>query len=654
MEKNLVKVKKFNIRNIFCKIKNKIDFKNLKYNLFSRRISIILFGIIILLKTILFYKNTVFNHEDMWGYTVRQSIFFIVIGLFFVLLFRKSKTRFIILVSLDLFVSIVLFADELYYSYASNIISIMQAGNLQYTNEIIEAIPSLLNIRQILYFLDIIILLILCILKKIRLNSKKDFKKTPILVTLIFVIISLNYYHFIPEALELVTGFIYNKKNSVRYGSIYAYHVVDVINAVTNKKSVPYKEYDELINAYNKFKNEQNNMFVKDENFTNIAKGKNIISLQLESVQNFVIDRTINGKEITPNLNKFLKENIKLTNMHSASYTTTADSEHSYLSSTYPTENGEAFSKYHSNTYNDIYSELKGAGYTNIYAHGNYCDFWNRKNVFSKLDVDKTYFVNDFKDQSEFIRTYLSDELLYKQMISEVKNIEYQTPFYLNLVAASSHKPFDLDGIVDKEKKVTIEIGEYEKTDFGNYLESMNYMDYAFGIFIEELKNAGLYEDSIIIVFGDHYGMGMYDENLIEFLGEDVSNYNDARMQYEFSNVAAGIRIPGISNLVIDTPTNKIDLKPTLMQICGIEDEFSIGCSIFNKRDYTCINNGKIITNKYLYDGNWYELQTGKQIDLNTLSEEEKQKLDWYVEKMEQELGISKSVVVNNLLKGKF
>ena len=90
------------------------------------------------------------------------------------------------------------------------------------------------------------------------------------------------------------------------------------------------------------------------------------------------------------------------------------------------------------------------------------------------------------------------------------------------------------------------------------------------------------------------------------------------------------------------------------MQICGIEDQFSVGCSIFSKWDYTCINNGKVITNDYLYDGNWYELETGKQIDLETLSEEEKQEFDWYVEKMEQELGISKSVVVNNLLKGKF
>ena len=56
-------------------------------------------------------------------------------------------------------------------------------------------------------------------------------------------------------------------------------------------------------------------------------KGKNIIILQLESIQEFVLHKTINGKEITPNLNKFLEENIEFSNMFIQSYSSTADSE---------------------------------------------------------------------------------------------------------------------------------------------------------------------------------------------------------------------------------------------------------------------------------------------------------------------------------------
>ena len=652
MEKSLKKVKKFNIKNIFCKIKNVIDIKNIRHNFFSTRYIMLLFGVILVLKTILFYKNTVFHGEDMWNYTVRQSLFFLIIALFPMLLFRKAKNRFMYALVIDIFISILLLADEMYYMYSHNILSVMQAGNLQFKDEIIAAIPTLFKTRQILYFTDFIAFIILGLFNKIKFNTKKQIKKIPIMVFAIIIVISCTYYHLIPEALDLVNGFIYSKNNSVKYGTIYGYHVVDCMSALTNNKDVVYSSYEELIEEYNKFKEEEKQLYPINEQFCGIAAGKNVIILQLEAVQNFVVDRTINGKEITPNLNKFLKENVKITNMHSSSYTTTADSEHSFMTSTYPTENGEAFSKYYSNKYDDIYSSLKNNGYYNVYAHGNYPNFWNRKNVYSKLPIDKTYFKDDFEDRSEMIRTYLADELLYRQMVDKMVEISKEnTPFLTTLVAASSHKPFDLEGIQNKEQKVSIDLGKYQGTKLGDYLESINYMDYAFGIFIDKLKEAGLYEDLVIIVFGDHYGMEMYDENLIEFLGEDILNYNDARMQFEFSNVAAGMRIPGISGLEINNPTNKIDIKPTLMQILGIEDKFSIGTSIFNNKDYSCINNAKVITEKYYYDGEWKLLETGEIIDKNTLEASEKDKLEKYEEKMYLELDMSKSVVVKNLLK---
>ncbi len=135
--------------------------------------------------------------------------------------------------------------------------------------------------------------------------------------------------------------------------------------------------------------------------------------------------------------------------MHASSYTTTADSEHSFITSIYPSENGEAFSKYYSNTYDDIFKLYKKAGYTNVYAHGNYDTFWNRKNVFSKYAIDNVFFIHDFQDTSELIRTYLSDELLYRQILGMLP--ETNSPLFVDIVAASSHKPFDLAGIQNKE-----------------------------------------------------------------------------------------------------------------------------------------------------------------------------------------------------------
>lgn len=523
---------------------------------------------------------------------------------------------------------------------------------MQYKDEIIAAIPTLLHIRQILYFIDFPIIFGLLISKKVKLIKHKEFKLKPVLFMAVVVGVLCSYYHFIPESIELVTGFIYNKTNSVRYGTIYGYHFVDIKNAITHNNNTVYKTYDEMIEVYNGFKETQSELNPENIEYDGIAENKNVIILQLESVQNFAINATINGKEITPNLNKFLKENINVTDMHATSYTTTADSEHSVITSTYPQENGEAFSKYYGNTYDDIFGNFKDAGYYTMYAHGNHGYFWNRQNVFSKLQVDNITFLDDFKDQSELIRTYLSDELLYKQTVKYMKEkVDSGEKVFYDIVAASSHKPFELAGIIDKYSKVSIDVGDLAGTEFGNYLEAVNYADYAFGIFIDELKKAGLYDDTVIIVFGDHYGVQMYDENFIKFLGYSRNNYNDARMQFEFSNVVCGIRIPGISNTEIDEPVSKLDVKPTLAQICNVDDTFSLGTSIFNRNSYVAINNGKVITKDYYYDADsWYVLETGEKLDMDSLPEEEKEKLNLYVEEALIEIEISNSVVVNNLL----
>ncbi|MBP3595880.1 MAG: LTA synthase family protein [Clostridia bacterium] len=621
-------------------------------DLFSSRWFILILGALILLKTVIFYSNTVFQSEKIWLWSIRQTIFFIIILLSPLLLLRNAKSRFLVGFLINFIVSIILFADELYFEYSANILSVMQTGNLQYKDEIIAAIPSLLRLRQLLYFIDFPIIIILFIRGTISVKNRKNFEFKPVIIMIIGIMVLCTNYKFVPESMELVNGFEYNKTKSVRYGTIYGYHAVDILSAITNSKTVDYPTYDDVIIAYNDFKQMQNTSNLENEAYKGIAKDMNVIVVQLESIQDFVIGQTINGKEITPNLNKFFAENIQVTNMHASSYTTTADSEHSFITSMYPLENGEAFSKYYSNTYDDIFTNLKEAGYTNTYAHGNHSYFWNRKNVFSKYPVDKIYFLDNFKDTSEMIRTYLSDELLYRQVIDELDLT--QGKVFVDLVAASSHKPFELSGIIDKERKVTIDVGEYKEKPLGYYLESCNYADYAFGILLEKIKEKGMYDNTVILVYGDHYGMTMYDEDLIKFLGEDPENYNNPRMQAEFTNVACGIRIPGIQNIKIEYPTSKVDLKTTILQILGIEEEITIGKSIFDGKPSVIINNGKIITNEYFYDAsNWYYLSTGEKIDLETIPPELKQQLTEFENQMKIELGISNSIVVENLLKEK-
>ena len=561
-----------------------------------------------------------------------------------------NRARIWVLIIIDLLFSILLFSDNLYYIYSNSFLSIAQIGNLRYTKEILNTIPGLLRISQILYFIDIILIIILKITKKFTAERNVKCGKKQIIEKIAILILGVGICIFVTKN-YVSKGYdeSYNKDLQMKIATIFGYHIYDLENSINTKKITKYKTYNDMIEDYNKLKEsykEQYGGTVYD--LANTLDGKNIIILQLESVQDFVVNKTVNGKEITPNLNKFLKENIRFTNMYMQSYSTTADSEHTVMTSLYPVENGMAFSKYYTNTYDDIFKVFKNSNYFTSFMHGNNAYFWNRGNVYKRLNLSDLSLKEQFEDTSEIISSYLSDELLYKQAVEKMN--KFDTPFITYISSASSHTPFTLEGLQDTSK-ADLDVGEYKDTWFGNYLNSMNYADYAFGVFIEELKNAGLYEDISIFVFGDHNGLSMYDEELVQYLTNIYGEMSDVDLKLNYARILGGAKIPSIQKVQIDKPTSKLDIKPTLAYLCGIKDGVSLGTNIFESKDFVCLNNERIITNKYYYDEAWYDIPTGVEIQIDKLDEETREALDKYYNFMKQELDISSSIIINNLLK---
>ncbi len=458
---------------------------------------------------------------------------------------------------------------------------------------------------------------------------------------LIFCLMDINY---IKKGKEKS----YNKDFQIREATIFGYHISDIQNAFTMQTK--YKNYDDMMEDYHQLKEKYDTRYGQERYpLEGILEDKNVIILQLESIQEFVVNKEINGKPITPNLNQFLSENMEFTNMHMQSYSTTADSEHTTITSIYPMENGMSFSKYFTNTYDDIFKLFNNKNYHTSYIHGNYPYFWNRGNVYGRLNLDELVLKEQFDDLSENINGDLSDELLYRQAVQKLKG--YDNPFMSYIVAASSHTPFSLEGLQDRSK-ISIDVGKYKDTYFGNYLEAVNYADYAFGILIQELKEAGLYEDTAILVFGDHNGLNMYNEELLDFLSYTNSEVTEVDIKLNYTRVACGFKIPGIEhNIEIEKPINKLDIKPTLAYLCNLEDTFSLGTNFFANKDFVCLNNGRIITSRYYYDENWYERKNGEMLIWEDLEEDTKQLLDEYYQDMQTELDISNSVSIHNLLK---
>ncbi len=610
----------------------------------------IIIGIFILAKTFLFYYHTITIKEQLYIDTIIGTISFVVVIICF-LCVLPNRARAIFSIIVDFIISLVLFGDNVYYNYSNSVLSVAQITNLQYGGEIISTLPMILKLYQILYFLDIVILVILLITKKVKIE-KKD-KKTKkqligkgilgVIGVIIFCVIGVQY-------VEKGKDKSYNKDLQIREATIFGYHIYDIENMITMKQNTRYKNKNEMMNDYEKLKQEYEEEYglVRYPAFEGILEGKNVIVLQLESFQNYVINKTLNGKEITPNLNEFLRENITFTNMNMQSYSTTADSEHSTITSLYPMENGMSFAKYYTNTYDTIFDNFNSAGYDTSFMHGNYAYFWNRGNVYSRLGLDHLELKEQFADVSENVSEYLSDELLYRQAVQKLSI--YEKPFFTYIVAASSHTPFTLEGLQDRSK-IDIDVGKYKYSFFGNYLEAVNYADYAFGVFIDELKQAGLYDDTAILVFGDHNGLSMYDEQMLDFLSQTDLNLTDVDIKLNYTNVVCGMKIPGIENLVIDKPVTKLDIKPTFSYLCNIQDGVSLGTNMFASKDFVSLNNERIISSRYYYDEIWYDILTGEEVDFNTIDEEIKELLERYERQMRIELEISNSISINNLLK---
>lgn len=608
---------------------------------------IIYTGIILFIKMCFFYEQTIYFSEIMQKDIVAKT-FIYSMYLVTILFILKNRARFIFSNVLNLIFSTIMFADEVYYNYSSSLISVAQISNLQYSEQISATIGDLVNIKQIFYFVDLIIVLFLVLKKFIKVEKiKRKTWKPAILYTVIMtVIFGSTIQNYVSEAKECR----YNKKMQLEKGTLYTFHYLDVQSNMNLKKTAKYKTKSDVVDAYNNLRQNYNETYNEDlHNLKEMAEGKNVILLQLESMQNFVVGKSINGKEITPNINKFLSENIKIDNMIIQSYSTTADSEHSAMTSLYPLENGMAFAQYSGNKYNDIFEIYKKKDYHTVYMHGNEGTFWNRQNVYNVLQVDDLDFIDSFEPDSELINNWISDESLYRQAVEKLKSVD--GPFFSSIVASSSHTGFDLPGLENKYDKVSIDVGEYKDTYFGNYLEAVNYADYAFGKFIERLKQENLYDDTVIFIFGDHYGMQMHNEEMLKFIKDVDHELNIPETEINYVNVVCGMRIPGVQSQEINKVVSKLDIKPTLSYVSGIEDDFSLGNNIFGNKDFACLNNGVIVTNDYYYNGNWYNIKSGEKIDLDNIEEEQKRQFEYYKSSMEQEITISNSVILNNLLK---
>lgn len=302
------------------------------------------------------------------------------------------------------------------------------------------------------------------------------------------------------------------------------------------------------------FESKQEHM--PDNAYKGMLAGKNLIVIQVESLEQFVIGRKWDGQEITPNINRLLQHSLYFTNiMEQVNEGTTSDAELMINTSVYPLRKGSTFFRYPFTTYNSLPDLLEKRGYRTLAAHPDQGTYWNWTQALSAIGFEETIEESRF-ELDEMFGMGLSDGSFFRQTVPILANTPQ--PFYAFLVTMSSHSPYELP---DELRELQLE-PEVDESPVGDYLQSIRYVDTQIGRFLEMLEEKNLLANTVIVITGDHEGIHKY-------FGEEMEAYP----QY-----ANGKRLPFIIHHPDLQPKEfrmyggQIDILPTLAYLMGVEE----------------------------------------------------------------------------------
>lgn len=352
------------------------------------------------------------------------------------------------------------------------------------------------------------------------------------------------------------------------------------------------------------------------------AKGKNLIIVQMEAFQSFPIHLSLNGQALTPVLNGLTDTSMYFPHMfQQIGQGNTSDAEFMSNTSIYPTGTIAMSMGYGDRALPSLPRLLQKYGYEADTFHVNDVKFWDRIQLYPALHFDH-YFDKPFYTNDHFNDFGASDEELYRVGTEKILEIAKQRkPFYAQFVTVSSHFPFK---VPDDRKRITLP-DSLKDTQLGDYLTAINYTDYALGTFIDQLKQAGLWDNTTLVVYGDHFGLQPQNNDPAWVQSQLGIPYDPLVSRY---NIPLIIHLPGEKKgKTVDQVGGQLDIMPTVANLLGINlnnekfvafghDLLNINRNAFGMRYY--LPTGSFFNNDILFvPGKGFD--DGTAISLKTL-----------------------------------
>lgn len=578
-----------------------------------------------------------------------------IIASFILSLISKSKweckRKEILGLSIYSLISILLLVDSTYFSQFNSLTSVALLKQVSQLSSILDSIKALINLQIILLVIDLPLLYFLGKQKPgfIIHNKVSSLKilKDPIILSA--VLMGLILFYSINGQIKSIEGqefFVYHfidlKKN--------IYKTLDLEERIESEAAAVFTDED-LGELRQRAKLEKGKL-------TGIGKGKNLIVLQVEALQNFAINLIYDGQETTPNLNRLIGD-------HSSVYYNnyyqllgrgnTSDAEFVSQNSLHPSMDEPTYLKYADNTFYGLPWLLRDNNYTAWVFHGNEKTYWNREQAYVNQGFQRFISQEDFEFE-DTIGFGIKDEDFFPQSIEYLKEMDAidDNPFYAFMISLTSHTPFNMP-----EEYQALNIRkEHKDTILGNYLQAIHYTDKQIGIFIDRLKEEGLYEDTVIALYGDHFAVLSTQKQeqkiMSEFLG---TNYDFHHMM----NVPLIVHVPGQEiNETISITGSQVDFYPTMANIMGYKNYkglvFGRDLTNYEDKNYvypqTYMLKGSIIDDASVFeisrDGVYdhsraYKISTGENIDVDEFRDQHYKAIS--------EIDKSNYILENDLLK---
>ena len=563
--------------------------------------------------------------------------------------FKRSRFFYPVLMGLDIANTLLLYLNVIYYREFTDFMTIATMTGYSKVNQGLSGSSlALTNVHDLFYWLDIVIIIILMLLHKIHfdpraISSKLAFAFTSMALTLFGINLSLAEM----SRPQLLTR-TFDRTYIVKYLGIDAFTGYDVVKSQHINKMRQSATKSELLKV-KKFTDKH--YASPNPKLYGIAKGRNVIVIHLESFQQFLIDKKVNGQEVTPFLNSLYhgSDTYAFDNFfHQVGQGKTADAETMLENSLFGLPEGSAMvTDGTTNTFQSAPALLhQKLGYTTASFHGDVPSFWNRDNAYKSFGYQYFFSKEYYPKTKDYDAGYgMKDKIFMKESAHYIEQLPQ--PFYAKIITVTNHYPY----ILDKKNK-DIEAWKTGDDTVDPYIQTARYLDESLGEFLDYLDKTGLRQNSVLVLYGDHYGISNNHQPAIaQILGKKkVTNYDLAM----FQKVPFMINMPGLKGGINHTYGGEIDVLPTLEDLLGISSKnyIQFGQDLLSPENKQIVpfRNGDWVTPKYTkYNGDYYYTKNGKQITHQTAAQrKEIGKIQKYVT---TDLGLSDKVVNGDLLR---